>query len=78
MSRGKDEQTQFHRALPATASGLTSKTAVNCHLKVKDTGYNVGLAKSCCITVTMQKISSIHKLINLIYKFINSADFMVS
>ena len=78
MSRGKDGQTLFHRTLPATASGLTSKTAVNWHLKAKDIGYNVGLTKSYCITVTMQKISSIHKLINSIYKFINSADFMVS
>ena len=43
--------------------GLTSKTAVNWHLKVKDIEYNVGLTKNYCITVSMQKISSIHKLI---------------
>ena len=36
MSGGKDGQTLFHRIPPATARGLTSKTAVNWHLKVKD------------------------------------------
>ena len=63
MSGGKDGQTLFHRILPATAMGLTSKTAVNWHLKVKDTEYNVGLTKNYCITVSMEKSSSIHKLI---------------
>ena len=63
MSGGKDGQTLFHRILPATALGLTSKTAVNWHLKVKDTEYNVGLTKNYCITVSMEKSSSIHKLI---------------
>ena len=62
MSGGKDGQTLFHRILPATAMGLTSKTAVKWHLKVKD----VGLTKSYCITVNMQKISLIHKLIQQI------------
>ena len=66
MSGGKDGQILFHRILPATARGLTSKTAVNWHLKVKDIEYNVGLTKSYCITVSMQKISSIHKLIQQI------------
>ena len=66
MSGSKDGQTLFHRILPATTSGLTSKTAVNQHLKVKDIEYNVGLTKGYCITVCMQKISSIHKLILLI------------
>ena len=45
MSGGKDGQTLFYRILPATAVGLTSKTAVNWHLKVKDIGYNAGLTK---------------------------------
>ena len=36
MSGGKDGHTQFHRILPAAVMGLTSKTAVNWHLKVKD------------------------------------------
>ena len=63
MSGGKDGQNIFHRILPATVRGLTSKTAVNWHLKVKDIEYNVGLTKNYCITVSMQKISSIHKLI---------------
>ena len=69
MSEGKDGQTLFYRILPATAMGLTSKTAVNWHLKVKDTEYNVGLAKNYCITVSMRKISSIHKLIQQIFGF---------
>ena len=66
MSGGKDGQTLFHSILPATARGLTSKTAVNWHLKVKDIEYNVGLTKKFCITVSMQKISLIHKLIKQI------------
>ena len=67
MSGGKDGQTLFHRILPATAMGLTSKTAVKWHLKVKD----VGLTKSYCITVNMQKISLIHKLIQQILGLMN-------
>ena len=63
MSGGKDGQILFHRILPATARGLTTKTDVNWHLKVKDIEYNVGLTKSYCITVSMQKISSIHELV---------------
>ena len=39
--------------------GLTSKTAVNWHLKVKDIEFNVSLAKGYCI-------SSIYKLIQKI------------
>ena len=66
MSGGKDRQTLFQRIIPATPMGLTSKTAVNWHLKVKDIEYNVGLTKNYCITVSMQKISSIHKLIQQI------------
>ena len=62
MSGGKDGETLFHGILPATARGLASETAVNWHLKVKDIGYNVGLTKNYCITVSMQKISSKHKL----------------
>ena len=66
MSGGKDGQTLFHRILPATDRGLTSKTAVNWHLKVKDVVYNVSLTKNYCIRVSMQKISSIHKLVQQI------------
>ena len=66
MSGGKDGQTVFHRILPATAMGLTNKTAVNWHLKVKDIEYNVGLTKSYCITVNMQRIKLIHKHIQQI------------
>ena len=66
MPGGKDGQILFHRIPPTTTSSLTSKTAVNWHLKVKDIEYNVGLTKNYCITVSMQKISSIHKLIQQI------------
>ena len=59
----KDGQTLFHRILPATAWGLQHKTSVAWHLKVKDIGYDVGLYKYYSITVSMQKISSIHNLI---------------
>ena len=62
MSGGKDGEILFHWILPATTRGLSNKTAVNWHLKVKDIEYNVGLTKNYCIIVTMQKISSIHKL----------------
>ena len=62
MPGGKDGQTLFHGILPATARGLASKTAINWHLKVK----NVGLTNNYCITVSMQKVSSIHKLIQQI------------
>ena len=66
MLGSKDGQTLFHGILPATARGVASKTAINWHLKVKDMEYNVGLTKIYCITVSMQKISSIHKLIQQI------------
>ena len=66
MPGDKNGQTLFHRILPATTMGLTSKTAVKWHLIVKDIKHNVGLTISYCITVSMQKISSIHKLIQQI------------
>ena len=66
MTEGTNGQTLFHRILLATAVGLTSTTAVDWHLKVKDIEYDVGLTKSCCITVSMQKISLIHTLIQQI------------
>ena len=62
MSGGKDGQTLFHGILPATARGLASKTAINWHLKVKNIEYNVGLTNNYCITVSMQKVGSIHKV----------------
>ena len=68
MSGGKDRQTLFHRIIPATPMGLTSKTAVNWHLKVKDIEYNVGLPKSYCIAASMQKFSLIHKFIQQILR----------
>ena len=61
MPGRKDRQTLFYRILPATARGLTSATAVDWHLKVKDKKCDVGLIKHYGITVSMQKISSIHK-----------------
>ena len=66
MSGGKYGQTLFHRIISATAMALTSKTAKNWHLKVKDIEYNVCFTKSYCITVTMQKIRLIYKLIQQI------------
>ena len=66
MSQGKDGQTLFHGILPATARGLASKTAINWHLKVKDIEFNVGFIKNYYITVSMKKISSVHKLIQQI------------
>ena len=68
MSGGKDGQTLFHRILPTTAGGLTSTTTVAWHLKVEDKNCDVGLTKNYCITVSMQKISSIHKLIQQILR----------
>ena len=66
MSLGKDGQTLFHGILPATARGLASKTAINWHLKVNNIEYDIGLTKNYCITVSLQKFSSIHKLIQQI------------
>ena len=63
MAGLKDGQALFHRILPATTKGLSSTTAVDWHLKIKDIEYNVGLTKNYCITVNMQKISSSHTLI---------------
>ena len=56
-------KTLFHGILPAVARGLVRKTAINWHLKVKNIKYNVGLTNNYYITVSMQKASSIHKLI---------------
>ena len=36
MAGLKDGQTLFHRILPATTKGLSSTTAVDWHLKIKD------------------------------------------
>ena len=63
MSGGKNGQTLFHKILPATARGLTSTTAADCHLKAKNNKCNVGRIKNYCIIVSMQKISSTYKLI---------------
>ena len=63
MSGGKDGQIQFHRIIPATAMDLTSKIAKYWYLKVKYIDYNVGFTKSYCTTVSIQKISLIHELI---------------
>ena len=66
MSGGKDRQILFHGILPATARGLATKTAVSWHLKVKGIKKNVGFTKNYRIIVSMQKISSIHKLVQQI------------
>ena len=43
--------------------GSSNETAINWHLKVKNIEYNVGLTNNYCITVSMKKVSSIHKFI---------------
>ena len=65
MAGEKDGQTLFQRIPLATAGGLTNTTKVDCHLKVKDIEYNLDLAKDYCgtISISTQKISSIHELI---------------
>ena len=70
--RMKKGWTLFHKAIPATNGGPTCKTAVDWHLKVKDIDYDVTLLKSYCITVSMQKISSIHKTILTIQQILGS------
>ena len=55
-----DHCSSDHMILPTTIGVLTRATAVEWHLKVKDIEYDVGLIKNYCITVSMQKISSIH------------------
>ena len=64
--------TLFHRTTLAAARGSKSTTAVDWHLKVKDIEYNVSLIKYYCITVSMQKISSIHKLTLKIQQILGS------
>ena len=66
MTRGKDGQTLFQRILLATTEGPTSTTAADWHLKVKDIEYDTGLMENYYITVSLQKISSIHTLIQQI------------
>ena len=68
MAGEKNGQTLFHRILPATVRGLTSTNAVDWHLKVKNKKGYVGLIKHYCITVSMQKISSIHQFIQQILR----------
>ena len=63
MSGSKDGQTLFHGILPATARGLARKTAKSWYLKVKNIEYNVGLTNNYYITLSMQKASAIHTLI---------------
>ena len=69
MSGGKDGRTLFLRIVPATARGLTSTTAVDWHLKVKNKKRDVGVTKDYCITVSMQRISLIHRHIQQILRF---------
>ena len=72
MARRKDKQPLFHSALSATQQDQTSTTAVDWHLKVKNMEYDVGQTKNYCITISMQKISSIHKLILKIQQILGS------
>ena len=71
-SRTECRQTVFHMTLPATAGFLTSTTAVGWYLKVKDIEYDVGLTKNNCITVSMQRLSSVLILILMIQQNLGS------
>ena len=59
----KDGQALFYSTLSATISGPASTTAAEWHLQVKDTEYDIGLTKNYCITSSIKKTRSIHKLI---------------
>ena len=72
MAGQKNGQTLFHRIFLATTEGVTSTTALDWHLKVKDTEYDVGLKKNYCIKVSPQNISSIHKLTLKIQQILGS------
>ena len=76
MAGRKDRQTLFHTTLSATTRGTVSTNAAHWHLKVKDKEYNVGLTKNHCITVSMQKISSIHKFIRKIQQTLGSQELI--
>ena len=56
----KDGESLFHRILLANAGGLTSTTAVDWHLEVKDIDYDIGLKKNIVSQSACKKISSIH------------------
>ena len=58
-----DGWTLFHKTVPATPRGPTNTVAIDWHLKVRDTKQDVCLMKNYCITVTIQNIISIIKLI---------------
>ena len=68
MAGQKDGKNLFHKILPATTRGLTSTTAVDWHLLVKDCENHISLTKYHCITVSKQKISSIHRVILKIHQ----------
>ena len=72
VERQKDGQTLLHRIVPATAGGLTDTTAVDWHLKDKETECDVGLTINYCITVIMQKISSVHALTLIRHQILGS------
>ena len=63
---GRMDRPYFIGSFLLLLGGLTSTTTVAWHLKVEDKNCDVGLTKNYCITVSMQKISSIHKLIQQI------------
>ena len=62
MAGLKDGQTLIHMTLLAIAMGQTSTTTIDWHLKVKDIACNVDLPQNYCIIISMQKISSYHKI----------------
>ena len=44
------------------------------HLKVKDVEWDISLVKSYCITISMQKISSIHQFNLKLQHILNSSE----
>ena len=66
----EDGQTLIYGTTLATTRGPTSITAVDWHLKNKDTEYHVGLGKNYYVTTSMLKITSIH-----IYSFLRCSKF---
>ena len=69
-------QTLFSRTLLTTAEGPTRLTAVDWHLKVKDTEYDDCLIKAYCIKFSMQV--GLHKLADVIFGIIQKPIYITS
>ena len=62
----EDRHTIFHLDPSSYRQGPNKYNCSNWHLKVENKKCNIALMKNYCITVSMQKINSIHKLIQQI------------